>query len=148
MHRVGGAGAGRIDDAVDAQVALRWRTRPNRHRLVRHPHVPCGAIALGEHRHRLESHVAARANDAHGNLSAVRDEHVAHGRHRGMLPCFLGGLRSRLVSNAASAALTLARVSRGWMTSSMNPRSAATYGLANFSRYSAIRAARAAATSG
>ena len=53
--------------------------------------------------------------------------------YNGMLPCFLGGLRSRLVSSAPSAAISLARVCRGKMTSSMKPRSAATYGLANFS---------------
>jgi hypothetical protein len=63
-----------------------------------------------------------------------------------MLPCFLGGFLSRLVSSAASAVINLPRVSRGAITWSMNPCSAAMYGLANFSRYSAILAARAAAT--
>ena len=60
-----------------------------------------------------------------------------------MFPCFFGGFLSRLVSRPASAAISLARVWRGRITSSMKPRAAATYGLANFSRNSAIRAARA-----
>ena len=54
-----------------------------------------------------------------------------------MLPCFLGGFLSRLLSRLASAVISLRRVSRGWMTSSTKPRSAAMYGLANFSRNSA-----------
>ena len=40
-------------------------------------------------------------------------------RYRGMLPCFLGGLRSRLPSRLRRAAISLGRVARGWMTSSM-----------------------------
>jgi len=64
-----------------------------------------------------------------------------------MLPCFFGGFRSRLVSSAASAEISLRRVIRGGITSSMNPRAAATYGLANFSRNSATSSARYAAGS-
>ena len=43
--------------------------------------------------------------------------------------------------------MILRRVVRGWMTSSMNPREAATYGLANVSRNSAVFSARRAAAS-
>ena len=39
--------------------------------------------------------------------------------HNGMFPCFLGGLVSRLLPIAASARISLARVSRGRITSSM-----------------------------
>ncbi len=40
-------------------------------------------------------------------------------RYSGMLPCFLGGFRSRLPSRLRRAAMSLGRVARGWMTSSM-----------------------------
>src|SRR5262249_18283533 len=63
-------------------------------------------------------------------------------RHSGMFPWFLGGFWSRLVARISSAWISFRRVSRGSMTSSMYPRSAAEYGLANFSRYSLVRASR------
>jgi len=40
--------------------------------------------------------------------------------YSGMLPCFFGGFLSRLFSQMAEAAISLVRVFRGWMTSSMN----------------------------
>src|SRR5687767_135191 len=148
MNRVGAAGARRVDDAVDAKVALARRAGADGNRLIGHADVPRGAVAFGIHRHRREAKVTTRADDAHRDLPAVGDEDLAQRQsHSGMLPCFFGGLRSRFVSNAESAAITFARVWLGRITSSMKPRSAATYGLANFSRYSAMRAARAAATS-
>ena len=69
-----------------------------------------------------QSHLPAGADDADGDLAAVGDEH----RHNGMFPCFFGGFRSRFVSSPASAAISLARVWRGRITSSTNPRDAAT----------------------
>jgi hypothetical protein len=50
----------------------------------------------------------------------------AVGRQSGILPCFLGGFLSRLVSSLASAAIRRVRVWRGRITSSMKPREAAT----------------------
>src|ERR1700745_3067149 len=46
--------------------------------------------------------------------------------HSGMLPCFFAGFFSRLVANMSRAEFNLRRVSRGRMTGSMYPRSAAT----------------------
>src|SRR5207248_7435528 len=65
----------------------------------------------------------------------------------GIFPCFFGGFLSRLFSRLRSAVISLRRVSRGWMTSSMNPRPAAIYGFANFARNSATLSARTAAGS-
>src|SRR5262245_2284388 len=62
--------------------------------------------------------------------------------HRGRLPCFLGGLLSRLVLSNSSLSQRRARVSRGSITSSMYPCSAATYGVASMSRYSRAFSAR------
>ena len=45
--------------------------------------------------------------------------------YSGMLPCFLGGLRSRLLRSMAKAVMSLRRVNRGSMISSTYPRSAA-----------------------
>ena len=53
-------------------------------------------------------------------------------RQSGMLPCFLVGFLSRLVSSVESAAMSFARVCLGRITSSTKPREAAMYGLANF----------------
>ena len=68
--------------------------------------------------------------------------------HKGMFPCFLRGIVSTLFSSIRSARITRGRVSRGSITSSMNPRSAAMNGFANRSRNSAIFCCRAAAWSG
>ncbi len=64
-----------------------------------------------------------------------------------MLPCFFGGSVSRLVRSTRSPRTICARVSDGVMTASTYPRSAATYGLARVSSYSAIFSARSAAGS-
>jgi hypothetical protein len=46
--------------------------------------------------------------------------------HSGIFPCFFGGFLSRLFSSISSAWISFLRVSRGWMTASTKPRSAAT----------------------
>src|SRR5512147_1827956 len=86
----------------------------------------------------------AGADDAERDLAAVRDQDL----HKGMLPCFLGGLRSRLVASVRSASMSRQRVSRGSITSSTYPRLAAEYGLANLAVYSAVKRASAAVGSG
>ena len=59
-------------------------------------------------------------------VAKLRSSRCGAKRYSGMLPCFFGGFLSRLVSRPARAAISFARVWRGWMTSSMNPRAAAT----------------------
>ena len=54
-----------------------------------------------------------------------RGARVRDSDHSGMFPCFFGGFLSRFVSSAESARISLARVWRGRITSSMKPRSAA-----------------------
>ena len=61
-----------------------------------------------------------------------------------MLPCLRQGFFSCLLRSMARERQTRARVSRGMMTSSMKPRLPAMNGLANFCRYSSVRAAMAA----
>ena len=50
--------------------------------------------------------------------------------HRGMFPCFFGGMLARLVRRARNALITVMRVEEGSMTPSSSPRSAARNGLA------------------
>src|SRR5436305_374413 len=64
-----------------------------------------------------------------------------------MFPCFFGGFLSRLVCSDSRALMRAGLVSRGSIMSSRYPRAAATYGCANFSRYSSILASVAAAGS-
>src|SRR5690625_7071509 len=60
-------------------------------------------------------------------------------RYRGILPCFFRGFVTTLFSSIRRPRLILILVSSGVITSSMYPRSAATYGLANFLRYSSAK---------
>src|SRR5688572_20568669 len=110
--------------------------------FVSQPDVQGGTIALRVHRHRAQPEFAAGTHDADRNFAAIGDEHFPAGGHSGILPCFLGGFLSRLFSQLASAAMSLARVIRGRMTSSTYPREAATKGLASFSRNSCVSSAR------
>ena len=80
-------------------------------------------------RHPERRHVLEMRQERGGRKTGIRpaERPSAQPPHqRGMLPCFLGGFRSRLVSSASRAAINLARVCRGRMTSSTNPRCAAT----------------------
>ena len=71
-----------------------------------------------------------------GHLEAVAWRPVHKHRrscYSGMLPCFFGGLLWFLLRHISRAHISLRRVSRGMMTSSMSPRSAVRYGLENSS---------------
>jgi plasmid stabilization system protein ParE len=61
----------------------------------------------------------SNANVAGGGARATRI-------YSGMLPCFFGGFLSRFVSSISRAWISFLRVSRGWITASTKPRSAAT----------------------
>ena len=77
MNGVGAGAACRIDDAIDPQVTVGRRVASDRHRLVCHPHVTRGAIALGIDGDRRDAHLAARADDPDRDLAAVRDQNLA-----------------------------------------------------------------------
>src|SRR5688572_19647356 len=95
MDCVGPADAGRIDDAVDAKVALARLARADGDRLIRHADVARGAVAFGIHRHRREAKVTTRAHDAHRDLPAVGDEDLAQNQ------AILASAVRRLGSDAA-----------------------------------------------
>jgi hypothetical protein len=78
MDRLGSGFLRRIDDAIDAQVALsRWRGA-DRHGLIGVQDVKRGAIGLGVNRDRGIAELTASANDTHRDLAAIRNEHF-HG---------------------------------------------------------------------
>ena len=86
------------------------------------------------------SHHDSRSGDLDGSSNCCglfnggfgRDAHARYRfAHNGMFPCLRCGSSSRLDLSISRPAMTFMRVSAGSMTSSMNPRSAATYGLAN-----------------
>ena len=87
MNRLGSRPAGRVDDAVAAQVALGRRAGPDAIRLVGRAHVrgpPVGVRIDGD---AADSELAERAEDADRDLPAVRDEHLRERRHaRRILP--------------------------------------------------------------
>src|SRR6266545_1937406 len=116
------------------------------------------AIGVRMNGDRTDAHGARGADDATGDLAAVRDQYLAEHRprfalhrralaarafgfrHSGMLPCLRHGFSSFFSRSIASDRQILLRVSRGMMTSSMKPRLPATNGFANFLRYSSLRA--------
>ena len=116
MHHRGARFLRDVNDAIDAQVAFARRARADRVGLVSRSDVQGLPVALGIHGDGAPAQLPARTDDAHGDLAAVGDEDFRGGsllRHSGMLPCFFGGLRSRLFSQLASAAMSLVRVIRG-----------------------------------
>jgi hypothetical protein len=80
MHRVGARAAGRVEQAIDAQIGLDRRRRPDGDRGVRRAHVRREPIGLGKDRHRLEALLTARPDDPEGDLTAIGDQDAIHRR--------------------------------------------------------------------
>ena len=126
---------GGVEDAIDSKVAFCGGSGPDVKSLVGIADVQRFAVRVGIDGHRADSHLAAGAHHAHRDLAAVGyqnlPKHRSSGRflssrsYSGIFPCFLGGFVSRLVSSMRRAVMSLGRVSRGWMTASTQPRSAA-----------------------
>ena len=145
---VGAAAARRTQDVVDRQIAVACRRRADRVSVIRLLDVQRGAIGFGEDRYRFDVEFPARADDTHRDLGAVGDEDALKHRESwvvgrgssvvvrarnandsrstnhdppyqsGMLPCFLGGFLSRLLSRISRARISFGRVSSGMMISS------------------------------
>ena len=129
--------SGNLDDLIAAQVRIRAMGPGRADRLHRHSARAAPGGRLRNKRHGLHAQLAAGADDAHGDLAAVGDQtllNIAHlildrqgfetlqvylNDHNGMLPCFLGGLVSRLLDSISSALIRRGRVSCGSITSSM-----------------------------
>ena len=79
MYAVGARPLRRVDDAVDPEVAVARRARPDEIGLVRVAHVQRRAVALGVHRDRRDLHLTAGADNPDGYLAAVGNEDFAQG---------------------------------------------------------------------
>src|SRR5919108_187390 len=120
---VDGLGAARqsgLDDALDDQVAFDRRRRADQIGFVSHLDMQGVAICLGVYRDRTDPELSACPDHTDGDFAAVGDEDLAEHTslplpYSGILPCFLGGLLSRLFWSISRARISLGRVSRGSM---------------------------------
>ena len=107
-------------------------------------HAVCQAVApTGPHGNKLRQNQSPATCPSHYNTGRPATLRRWHGGpctsicrrscYSGMLPCFFGGLLWFLLRHISRAHISLRRVSRGMMTSSMSPRSAVRYGLENSS---------------
>ena len=74
MDGVGARAPGRVDDRLDAQIALGRLAGPDVHRLIRFTHVAGAAIAVGEDGDRRDAHFPARPHDPDRDFAAVGDQ--------------------------------------------------------------------------
>src|SRR5690606_13891203 len=96
----------------------------------------------------VDSHVLGGADDPHRDLAPVGDEEAFDvACHSGMFPCFFWGRVLRFVRNIRRARSSFTLVSRGSLTSSPSPSSAARYGVLKRASESAISSARCASGS-
>ena len=80
MDGLGAAAAGDVEDLVDVQVGLAGGRRADVVGLVRLAHVERGAIDVGEDGDRADTHLAAGANHAHRDLTAIGDQDLLEHR--------------------------------------------------------------------
>ena len=74
MHRIGAGLPARVEDALDAQIALARGRRPDLNRLVGDPDMQRAAIGLRIDGDCGDSEPLRRAHDPDGDLAAIRDE--------------------------------------------------------------------------
>ena len=69
------AAAGDVENLVDVKIRLARRGRTDGVGVVGLADVQRLAIDVGENDHRLDAHLAAGPNDAHGNFAAIGDQY-------------------------------------------------------------------------
>ena len=69
------AAARDVEDLLDVEIGLARSRRTDVVGVVGLAHVQRLAIDVGEDGDRLDAHLAAGANDAHGNLAAIGNQH-------------------------------------------------------------------------
>ena len=77
MHGIRSALHGRLYYRLDIEVALGGRGATDVNRPVGLQHVKRRPVGIRVYGHRLEAQLAARANDAHGNLGPIGDKDAA-----------------------------------------------------------------------
>jgi hypothetical protein len=76
MDEVGAGAPGRVEQALDREVAFRRRRRTDAEGLVRHQDVRRHPVDLGVDGHRRDVHLPAGADDPDRDLAAVGDEQL------------------------------------------------------------------------
>ena len=74
MHRLGPGLATRLDNAVDGQIGERRRCRPDAHRFVCLLDVQRVLVRFGVDGHRLDTHLASRADHPTGDFTAIGNQ--------------------------------------------------------------------------
>ncbi len=77
MDSFGAVFFGRVDDAIDAEIAFGRCRRPDVRGLVGAPYVERSAVGVGIHRDAGDVHLPQRADDADCDLAAIGDEDLA-----------------------------------------------------------------------
>ena len=123
-----------VDDRVRPEVRLARRSGAETNGPIGSPDVGGVDVGVAVDGHRFDAELAAGPEDANGDLAPVRDGDPRERRlpspvlaqrrdggircHRGMFPCFFGGLLSRLSASRSRARISRRRVSDGRITSS------------------------------
>ena len=83
MDRLRAALFGRRDDAINAQITLGRRCRPQQISLISQTHVQPVSVRVRIDRDRRDVQLATRADDPHRDLAAVGDQDFAKHKSRG-----------------------------------------------------------------
>ena len=114
----------RRDDAFAHQIAFARRRRPDRHRIVRHPHMHRLRIGVRIYRHGPYPHRPRGADDATGDLAAIGDQEGLDHAHIRNRPND-GRSAMGAFSVAAKARPSTSRVCAGSMIPSSHSRAVA-----------------------
>src|SRR5262249_1439577 len=86
MNRISSGRSRPVNDLRDVEIALQGRARSDGNRAIGQLDVQRLLIGVGKDRNRLDAELAARLDDANGNLAAVRDQQTSN--HERLQPGF------------------------------------------------------------
>src|SRR5262245_49806483 len=110
MYRLRASRSSSADDRLDRQVTLRSRGGPDPHAMIGERRVQSVRVGVRIDGDGLDTHLAARADHADGDLATVRDEDLGE-HHIRNTPNFGGRIGALYAAEIASA--NAVRVSAG-----------------------------------